>query len=802
MLKQNLKLFFRNIKRNKSTFLINIIGLSTGLACALLIALWVFDELSVDKFHENDAKLYQVMQNFQFEGNMETEGETPVPLGEALLEEMPEVEHAVAINDFFSWHSREGILSNGDKHIKAGGWHAGADFFNVFSHKLLQGDKDGALANKNNIVLSESLAKRIFGTQENVIGRTLEWKHPSFEGTYEVSGVFEDLPVNATAQFDFLISMAVLLENDPWAKKWGGGYAQTFLVLKEGTDIERFNEKIKGFKGTKVDWDDHSTMFVQQYSKKYLYGNYENGRPVGGRITYVRLFSIIALCILLIACINFINLSTALASRKMKEIGVKKVVGAKKGALVTQFLGESILMSFLSLAVAIVLVILFLPRFNEIAGKQLHFNLELPSILFVIGIVLLTGLVSGIYPAFYLSGFKPTAVLKGKFNTSTQEVSARKGLVIFQFALSIIFIVGLLVVQRQIDFAQTKNMGYNRDNIISFQWKGKLYDRWNGLLDGKSNESFYAFLSGLKEVPGVVNVTSMSGNILNEIYGQSDISWSGQDSDRDFLFQSPVVGYDFIETLGIALKDGRTFSKDYGYDYSNIILNEAAVKKMGLKNPVGHTIAMNGGSQIIGVVGNFHYGSLHNRVEPLIFRFDPHGRNIMARIKAGTEKATLERLGKFYKEFQPGYPFEFTFMDDDYQSLYESENKVATLSQYFAGLAILISCLGLFGLAAFTAERRRKEISIRKVLGQSAAQVTVMLSSEFAKLVLVAILIALPIAYLITQNWLSGFAYRISLQLWYFLGAGLLALGIAMLTVGSQAIGAANRNPVEGLREE
>ncbi|MEM9143982.1 MAG: ABC transporter permease, partial [Bacteroidota bacterium] len=510
MLKHNLKLFFRNIGKNKSTFLINSIGLSTGLACTLLIALWVFDELSVDKFHENDARLYQVMQNFQFEGNMETEGETPVPLGEALLEEMPEVEHAVAVNDFFSWHSREGILSNGDKHIKAGGWHAGADFFNVFSHTLLQGDKDGALADKNNIVLSESLAKRIFGTRENVIGRTLAWKHPSFEGTYEVSGVFEDPPVNATAQFDFLISMAVLLENDPWAKKWGGGYAQTFLVLKEGTDVERFNEKVNGFKGTKVDWDDHSTIFVQQYSKKYLYGNYENGKPVGGRITYVRLFSIIALCILLIACINFINLSTALASRKMKEIGIKKAVGAQRRTLVVQFLGESMLMAVLSLVVAVLLVVLFLPQFNRIAGKHLYLDMGLYEISSIIGIVLLTGFLSGIYPAFYLSGFKPVTVLKGKFNTSLQEVSARKGLVIFQFTLSVIFIVGLLVVQRQIDFAQTKNMGYNRDNMISFQWKGKLFDKWNGLLDGKSNENFYAFMSELKEVPGVVNVTSMS----------------------------------------------------------------------------------------------------------------------------------------------------------------------------------------------------------------------------------------------------------------------------------------------------
>ncbi|WP_299533457.1 ABC transporter permease [Ulvibacterium sp.] len=802
MLRHNIVLFFRNIKKNQSSFLINTIGLSTGLACTLLIGLWVFDELRVDKFHKKDAQLYQVMQNFQFDDDIETEGRTPVPLGEALLAEMPEVEHAVAINDFFSWRSREGILSDGDNHIKAVGWHAGSDFFDVFSHKLLQGDKDEVLAGKNGIVLSQSLAKRVFGTQDNIIGKTLEWKHPSFEGAYQVTGVFENPPANATAQFDFLISMEILLEKDRWAKGWGSSYAETFLTLKKGTDVEQFNKKIEGFLNTKDNSDDNATLFVQQYSKKYLYGQYENGVPVGGRIAYVRLFSIIALFILLIACINFINLSTALASRKMKEIGIKKTVGANKGTLIVQFLGESMLMVVLSLVVAILFVVLFLPQFNEIAGKQLHLNMDFYQVLFIVGIVLLTGLVSGIYPAFYLSGFKTVTVLKGKFKTSLEEVWARKGLVIFQFALSIIFIIGLLVIDDQIKYTQTKNMGYDRDHIISFQWKGALYDQWNGLLEGKSNERFYVFMSELREVPGVVHATNMTGNILNEIYGQSGISWRGEDSDRDFLFQSPVVGYDFIETLGIALKEGRTFSGDYHDDYSKIILNEAAVKKMGLQDPVGQTIDMNGGSQIIGVVGDFHYGSLHNQVEPLIFRLDPHGRNIMVKIKAGTERATLERLEKFYQGFLAEYPFEFTFMDDDYQTLYESESRVAVLSKYFAGLAILISCLGLFGLATFNAERRRKEIGIRKVLGQSTAQVTMMLSGQFAKLVLVSVCVALPMAYILTNNWLSGFAYRIPLRAWYFLGAGLAALVVALLTVGSQAIQAANRNPVNALRDQ
>ncbi|MEO1012705.1 MAG: FtsX-like permease family protein [Bacteroidota bacterium] len=802
MLRHHFILFFRNIKKNTNTFLINLTGLSTGLACVLLIYLWVTDELGMDKFNKNDAQLYQVMQSFQFESSIETQEMTPVPLGKALLEEMPEVEHAVAINDFFSWQSgREGVLSNGDKRIKASGWHAGTDFFKVFSHGLLHGDKNRVLADKNSIVLSQSLSEKIFGTTENIVGRTLEWSHPSFEGIFQVSGVFEDPPINATGRFDFLISMEILLEKLPWTNGWGGSAAETFLVLKKGTDVDRFNKKIEFFTHSRENSDDNNSLFVQQYSKRYLYGQYENGKPVAGRIAYVGLFSIVALFILLIACINFINLSTALASRKMKEIGIKKSMGANRRALIFQFMGESMSMAFLSLVVAVLLVVLLLPQFNEIAGKQLYLNIGLGDVLFLTGIVLATGFISGVYPAFYLSGFKPVKVLKGKLDKSSGEIWARKGLVIFQFALSIIFIVGLLIVDRQIDFAQTKNMGYSRGQIVSFEWKGKLYSK-RELSNGKSNERFYTLMSSIKEVPGVVNATNMSGNILNEIYGQSDISWRGEDSDRDFLFQSPVVGFEFIETLGIELKEGRTFSRNYNDDYSKIILNEAAVKKMGLENPVGKIIDMNGGSQIVGVVGDFHYGSLHNHIEPLIFRFDPYGRNIMVKIKAGTERATLERLEKVNSEFMPEFPFEYTFMDDDYQALYESEERVAVLSRYFSALAIIISSLGLFGLATFTALQRRKEIGIRKVLGQTAAQVTVMLSGEFAKLVLVSILIALPVSYLCVDNWLSGFAYRIPLRSWYFLGAGSVALLVALLTVGSQAIRAANRNPVEALKEE
>jgi hypothetical protein len=485
------------------------------------------------------------------------------------------------------------------------------------------------------------------------------------------------------------------------------------------------------------------------------------------------------------------NLSTAQASLRMKEIGVKKTIGASRKSLITQFLSESMLLTFVSLVVALLLVVLLLPQFNKITGKHLQFILDTRDILVMIGIVLFTGLVSGIYPAFYLSGFKAVTVLKKKLDTSAGELWVRKGLVVFQFSLAVIFMVGFLIINKQIEYTQTKNLGYSKDHVITFQWRGK------------SDKSFETFILGLKNIPGVVNATSMYGNILNEIWEQSALSWRGEEADKGYTFKSPVVSYDFIETLGIELKEGRSHQREYAKERFNIILNETAVKMMGIENPVGKSIGWEEGKrQIIGVVKDFHYGSLHNKIEPLIIRFDATGNNILVKMNAGTEKTTLARIKKFHAEFLPKYPFEFTFLDEKYQKLYESESRVAALSNYVAVLAILISCLGLFGLASFTAERRRKEIGIRKVLGSSEFGIVTLLSGEFTKMVFLAILIGLPVSYLVASNWLNNFAERIDIEWWYFALAGLLALLVSWLTVGTQAIKAARINPIQTLRDE
>ena len=788
-------LSFRSFKRYKSSFFINLIGLSTGLASTLLIYLWVSDELSMDKFHENDNQLYTVLSNYELaDGAIETSYYSSDPLAGALREEIPEVEYAVAVNSFTGDHGGTGVVSYDNNHIKAKGIMAGKDYFHVFSYHLIRGNRSLVLADKNGIVISEDFARKLFNTTEGIIGKTLAWNHKNFEGSFYITGIFKRPPVNSTQQFDIVFNFDLLRNADRYAGTWNSNLATTHLVLKKDTHIDQFNKKIADFSKPKHPSNENTTLFVQQYSKRYLYGQYQDGVQTGGRIQYVKLFSVIALFILIIACINFMNLSTAQASGKMKEIGVKKAMGANRTSLVIQFLGESVLMTFLSLILAIGLVLLVLPQFNAITGKYLDLAIGIDDCLYIFGWVLVMGLIAGSYPAFYLSAFKPVAVLKGKLNKSFGELWVRQGLVILQFTLSSIFIVSVLVINRQIEYVQTKNLGFDRDNVISF------------LREGRHEYDPEVFLSALKNIPGVVHVANMPGSILDGIGSQSGYSWRGLESDRDVIFKAPRIGYGVIETLDMAIVEGRSFSRNYkDDDYSKIILNESAVKLMGLEAPIG-TIIKHGPQEqeVIGVVKDFQYGSLHNKVEPLIFRFrnTRFARNIMVRIQTGTEKATLGQIEDVYRKFHPVFPFEFTFLDDDYQQLYKAEMIVGDLSHYFAGIAIVVSCLGLFGLVAFSAGRRTKEIGIRKILGATVFGIVRMLSGDFTKMVFLAIVVASPISYLIVEKWLERFAYRIELEWWLFASAGLLALFIAWAVVCWQTIKAAKVNPVECLRDE
>lgn len=787
MFRHNLLITYRSFLRDKTSFLINLIGLSSGLACVLLIYLWVNDEVSIDRFHEKDNQLYQVMTNFHGPDAIETWETTPILLAETFMEKFPEVESATLTNNR---HWPIGNISHEDNAFDATRLFADERFFEIFSYDLIQGNRKEVLADKNNIVLSEKLAKKLFNSTTDVVGKTVEWSNPYFKGTFLVSGIFETPPANSTKQFDAVIHYDWVIKGDRWAANWNTNAAETFLVLREGANIDEFNDRIEKFMWSKVPDRKTNSLFIQQYSQKYLNGRYENGILVGGRIEYIRYFSIIALFILLIACINFMNLSTAQASRKMKEIGVKKTIGASRKVLMLQFLSESMLMVILASVTAIGLVYLFLPQFNEITGKPLLLTLRLEVLIPLLGIVLFTGLIAGSYPAFYLSGFRPIAVLKGKLNNSTGELWVRKGLVVFQFALSVIFIVGVWIVNAQMDYTQSKNPGYSRDNVISFQRP-------------RHHDDLEVFLSELQGIAGVAHVSNMAGDILSGNNDQGGYSWRGQESDEKWIFKSPQIGFDVIETLGMEIVAGRSFSREHGDDDSKAIFNESAIKMMQLEDPIGKMIDHAGGKEeIIGVVADFHYGSLHHKVKPLVFRLGHWGRDILVKIKPGTEKNTIEQIEERYEEFHPGYAFNFSFLDDDNQRLYEAESRVAVLSKFFAGLAIIISCLGLFGLAAFTAERRSKEIGIRKILGSSVWGIIKLLSTDFTKMVFLAIVLALPISYLLAHRWLENFAYKIEMEWWFFAGAALITLLIAWLMIGFQTLKAARINPAECLRDE
>lgn len=791
MFKHSLLLIYRNFRRFKSTFFINLIGLSTGMACALLIYLWVSDELNVDKFHENDSRLYQVMENSQLEDGITTQAYTPDLLAETMAEEIPEVEYAAGVtpSEWFAF-----TLSTGEKKIKASGQFAGKDYFNVFSYDFLQGDKADALSIENGIVISIELAQKLFNTTENVIGRPVEWHLLNFDNQATVTGLFKGTPRNSTAQFDFVLSYKAWIDISKKIGRninWDNHAPHTYVVLKKGTDIDRFNEKIAGFIKSKNKFS-NVDLISRRYSDGYLYSKYENGVQAGGRIKYVELFSIIAVFIILIACINFMNLSTAKASRRIKEVGIKKAVGASRKTLILQYLGESMLMALLSLIFSFILVEIFLPQFNEITGKHLVLDYNVDLLLPLLGITLFTGLIAGSYPALYISGFHTATVLKGILKSSAGELWARKGLVVFQFVLSIILIVSVLVVYKQIDFIQSKNLGYEKDNIIYFEEEGKIAEDQD------------TFLSEVKNINGVVNASSSASNLMGSGNTTSGIKWEGKNPKDIIRFEIVNCNYDLIETLGIKMKEGRTFSREFGSEDSKVIFNEAAIDIMGLKDPVGKMVNVWGNDmEIIGVTKNFNFESLHENVKPLFFKLNPpRTLKVMVKVKAGMEREVINELGKFYKEFNPGYSFNYKFLDQDYEALYEAESRIGILSRYFAGVAIVISCMGLFGLAAFSAERRQKEIGIRKVLGSSEFGIVYLLTSEFTKIVFISGIVALPLSYLIAKNWLESFAYRIDLEMWYFIGSGLIALFIAWFTVGMQAVKASRINPAVCLRDE
>lgn len=790
MLKNYLLIAFRNLKKDKVFSLINILGLALGMACSLLIMLWIRDERNQDKFNKNTTQLYSVYERQYYDNKIDAFHSTPGIMADEMKRVLPEVKYASGM----AWED-PATFQVGNKIMEEKGNHAGMDFFLMFSYKLLQGTAATALNTPSTIAISRKMANDFFGSPDLAIGKTIRYENRK---DFKVTAVYENLPGEASEKFDYLINWHAFLEDNSWAKEWGNNGPRTLLMLKSGTNPAAFEQKIvhfldnynkeqgKGF---------HIQLGIQRFDDMYLHSHFgPTGKLEGGRIEYVRLFSIIAIFILLIACINFMNLTTARSVKRAKEIGVRKVVGALRSSLMKQFIGEAILLAFIAVVIALIVVVALLPAFNTLTQKEIVFPFG--NIVFWASILLLTGftgLISGSYPAIFLSSFKPVTVLKGVLKLQTGSVWFRKGLVVFQFVLSIVLIIGTIVISRQINYIQTTDLGYDRENLVYIPLSGELPKQYAFFKQESLN------MPGIKEVS---RISQTPTEIQNGTYG---VDWEGKDPNSKPMFTQAAIGYDFASTMNIKVLQGREFSLAFGTDTAGYILNEQALKKIGFKNPIGNRLTFWGKKgTVVGVIKDFHFNSLHVPVNALILRLgekDDYG-SILIKTRAGQTKAALASLEKLCKQLNPKFPFTYQFSEDEYQKLYTSEIMVGKLSSCFAFLAIFISCLGLLGLAMFTAEQRTKEIGIRKVLGASIISLFSLLSKEFLVLVLVALIIATPLAWYMMYKWLEDYAYKTNISWWMFMFAGLVAIVITLFTVSFQAVKAALANPVKSLRTE
>ena len=790
MLKNYFKIAFRNMMRYKAFSFINIAGLALGMACSILILLWVQDEKSVDSVQGKN--LYVLYERQYIDSKIEAGYYTPGVLANEMKRTVPEIAYASNFSNI--GYPDRLTFQAADKIMKFDGCYADSDYFKMMSYPLLKGEKSTALNTPVSLCISNKMAKAFFGSADAAIGKTLRYENRK---DLTVSGVFADLPGNVTDKFNFLINWPTYLEDNSWAKEWGNNGPNTLIMLRKDANAKLVESKIKKFLDN-YNKEQSATFRIelgmQRFNDMYLNSNFKDGSITGGRIQYVNLFSIVAIFILLIACINFMNLTTARSAKRAKEIGVRKVAGAIKAVLMRQFLSEAMIITIISVLFSLILVTIFLPYFNQLTEKQITFPFS--NTYFWLSLVILTfitGIASGIYPALFLSSFKPITVLKGTLKFSNSSTFLRKGLVVFQFVLSIMLITGTIVISQQVNYIQKTNLGYDRENLVYIPVEGDLRKKYKLFKEEALNATGIKLVTRIGEVP--TNIGSSTGGV----------SWEGKDPNSSPDFINTSVGYDFIKTMNLKLVAGRDISKDFASDSAGYILNEAALKIVGYKDPIGKPFTFWGKKgSIIGVLKDFHFTSLHDQIKPLILRNgeDYTWGTILVRTEAGKTKQAIASLEKICKELNPKFPFTYSFSDEEYQKLYKNEQVVGKLSNYFAFLGIFISCLGLLGLAMFTAEQRTKEIGIRKVLGASVASLFTLLSKEFILLVAVAMVIATPLAWWAMYNWLQGFAYKVPVGIWVFATAGVLAIIIALITVSFQSIKAAVANPVKSLRAE
>ncbi|NIG55463.1 FtsX-like permease family protein [Chitinophaga sp. Cy-1792] len=786
MIRTYFQVAVRNLLKHRLFTLLNLAGLSTGLAAALLIGLWVNDERSIDHFHHNDGRIFQVMENSKVESGVMTGNGTSPLLADAIAAQVPGAEAAVPVTPE-NWFTRLS-LTHDNRLVTATGIFAGADYFKIFSYPLIAGDAATALLKPEDVVVSRKVAEALFKSVSAAVGQTISWQLADKKLLSVVSGVFEGTPANSSISFDVVYAFGQFRQlmgiNGTLGIQANGPF-HTYVLMKPGASASGAAQQISSML-TAFSPEVPREMLMVPYADNYLYGIYENGKQAGGRITYVKLFSLIALFVLLIAGINFMNLSTARSAERMKEIGIRKTMGASRWSLIGQYLGESLLMAMLALVIAAGLVFLLLPEFNQITGKQLRLHAATKDILLFLCVPFCTGLLAGSYPALYLSGFKPVLVLKGKMVNKTGPLLMRKGLVAFQFGLSVLLVSAVVVVYQQLSYIRHKDPGMDKEHVLHFEAEGKIAT------------SIGSYLDAVRDMKGVEHASAMVGSILGGPGIPINVKTNG--NEQTIMFRNVNGSYDLIETLGIGLVAGRSFSRAFPTDTAGILLNEAAVKVLGLKDPVGSLVDLGGTPRkVIGVTKDFHFQSLHEIVKPLFFQFDNQVQTILIKVKGSEVHDVIDALTRFNNTYNPGYTFTCNFLDSDFQAQYIAEERVAVLSKYFAVLAVVISCLGLLGLAIYTAERRRREIGIRKVMGAGAGNIVVLLSKDFTASLTGAMVVAMPLAWWMTARWLDTFAYHVAMNVLLILLPAAAMLLLAGITFGSQALKAAQVNPVESL---
>jgi putative ABC transport system permease protein len=788
MFKNYVLVTLRNLRKNGIYSFINIAGLSIGIACSLMIMLWVFDELSFDRFQPKLKNLYQVNVNGFFDGKVNTWNSVPLPTYEGL-----KTENSHIVNTCIADWGGDHLLTVGENGIRKKGYYASEEFLMMFQFPMVKGNPSKVLSEPYSIAISESTAKAMFGDKEP-INQVIRLDNLD---ELKVTGVFKDVPKNSSFQFDCLLPWK-LNETRDWVKRnknnWGNYSFQVYAELNDPASVKQVDNKISDLLTRHGEKDFRHDLFLYPMERWRLYYNFENGKEEGGQVYYVQMFTIIAIFVLIIACINFMNLSTARSERRAREVGIRKSVGSGRFELIWQFLGESIFISFIACTISVLLAQVLMPFYNKLVEKQLFINYgSLQFWIFIIGLMFFTGVISGSYPAFYLSSFQPVKVLKGKIQVGKSASLPRRILVTLQFGFSILLIIGTIVIYQQIQHVKARDLGYAQENLITIE-------------DTREIAKNYKVLKQELLRSGVVNSVTKSNSAITEINSNNFLGWPGKPESQKVIFATISTDYDYTKTMGIKVLQGRDFSEAFKSDSSAILINKAGLDLMNLKEPLGQMLDLWGSKRtLIGIVDDVLMGSPYTPVKPMFVVLNPEWVNaVTVRLeKTNDLPGSLKKVEEIFKKYNPAYPFEYNFADVEFAKKFTTINMTSRLASLFASLAIVITGLGLFGLAAFTAEQRTKEIGIRKVMGASIKSLVGLMSKDFSILVIMAFLISSPIAWwLLTKFILEKYPYHIAIAWWVFPLTGVVALAFALAIVSTQALRAARANPVNSLRNE